>query len=48
ACVFVDDQLRNIAGAERVGMRTVHFDVMHPGASYAKALALLGVASSFD
>ncbi|MET3179968.1 UNVERIFIED_ORG: putative hydrolase of the HAD superfamily [Variovorax guangxiensis] len=46
ACVFVDDQLRNIAGAERVGMRTVHFDVMHPGASYAKALALLGVASS--
>ncbi|WP_432729198.1 HAD-IA family hydrolase [Variovorax sp. W6] len=46
ACVFVDDQLRNIAGAERVGMRTVHFDVIHPGASYAKALALLGVASS--
>ncbi|MFH0133679.1 HAD-IA family hydrolase [Variovorax sp. VaC1] len=44
ACVFVDDQLRNIAGAQRVGLRTVHFDVMHPGASYAQALALLGVS----
>ncbi len=48
ACVFVDDQLRNIAGAERVGLRTVHFDVTRPGASYARALALLGVSSSLD
>lgn len=45
ACVFVDDQLRNIAGAERAGMRCVHFDVMRPGASYARALALLGISS---
>jgi len=46
ACVFVDDQLRNIAGAERVGLRCVHFDVMQPAASYAQALALLGIPSS--
>jgi putative hydrolase of the HAD superfamily len=46
ACVFVDDQLRNIAGAERVGLRCVHFDVMQPATSYARALALLGIPSS--
>ncbi len=46
ACVFVDDQQRNIAGAQRVGLRTVHFDVMQPGASYAQALALLGISDS--
>lgn len=44
-CVFVDDQARNIAGAERVGMQTVHFDVTNPGASYARALDLLGVSA---
>lgn len=43
ACVFVDDQARNIAGAQRVGMRTVHFDVMDPAASYAKARGALGL-----
>lgn len=46
ACVFVDDQLRNIAGAERAGLRCVHFDVMQPAVSYARALALLGIPSS--
>lgn len=45
ACVFVDDQQRNIDGAEGAGMRCVHFDVMRPGASYARALALLGISS---
>ena len=40
-CVFVDDQRKNIAGAIAVGMKTVHFDVTHPGGSYRKALALL-------
>jgi putative hydrolase of the HAD superfamily len=43
ACVFVDDQRRNIDGARRVGLRTVHFDVTRPGESYAQALALLGL-----
>jgi putative hydrolase of the HAD superfamily len=48
ACVFVDDQQRNIAGARQLGLRTVHFNVMRPGASYAQALALLGIAASLN
>lgn len=40
-CVFVDDQMRNIKGAEAVGMQTVYFDVKNPGKSYKTALALL-------
>ena len=43
ACVFVDDQHRNVEGAVRAGMQAVHFDVRAPAASYARALALLGV-----
>jgi putative hydrolase of the HAD superfamily len=42
-CVFVDDQLRNVLGAQRAGLRTVHFNVLRPADSYAEALALLGV-----
>jgi putative hydrolase of the HAD superfamily len=38
--VFVDDQARNVAGAEAVGMRAVHFDVTNPHASYERALSL--------
>ncbi|RUP24055.1 MAG: HAD family hydrolase [Curvibacter sp.] len=44
-CVFVDDQARNIAGAQRAGWQTVHFDVMQPRASFAAALRLLGLAT---
>ncbi|MEZ5811739.1 MAG: HAD-IA family hydrolase [Rhizobiaceae bacterium] len=44
ACVFVDDQFRNIEGARRAGMHAVHFDVRNPAAGYAGALALLGLA----
>ena len=43
ACVFVDDQLRNIRGAEVAGMQTVHFDVLNPAKSYSNALTLLGL-----
>ncbi len=43
SCVFVDDQARNIRGADTVGMQTVEFDVTDPGGSYAEALRLLGV-----
>ena len=32
--LFVDDQLRNIAGAQRVGMRTLHFDISQPKACF--------------
>jgi putative hydrolase of the HAD superfamily len=41
ACVFVDDQLRNIKGAKAVGLPSVHFDVMNPSHSYSEALRLL-------
>lgn len=40
-CVFVDDQGRNIEGAQKAGWQTVHFDVQSPATSYAQALALL-------
>ncbi len=43
ACVFVDDQLKNVEGGADFGMKTVHFDVRDPAGSYARALALLGV-----
>lgn len=40
-CVFVDDQAKNLRGAEAVGMPYVHFDVTRPADSYAHALTLL-------
>lgn len=44
ACVFVDDQARNVAGAERAGMRAVHFEVRDPHRSFSEALAHFGLA----
>lgn len=44
ACVFVDDQRRNVDGGLAAGMRVVHFDVREPARSYAEALAHLGLA----
>lgn len=44
ACVFVDDQKRNVDGAVAAGMRAVHFDVRDPARSYAEARGLLGLA----
>lgn len=44
-CVFVDDQPKNVRGAEAVGMRAVHFDVRDPKGGYARALSLLGIES---
>jgi putative hydrolase of the HAD superfamily len=41
SCVFVDDQARNIDGAQACGLQTVHFDVRNPGESYARALRYL-------
>jgi putative hydrolase of the HAD superfamily len=41
ACVFVDDQMRNIRGAEAIGLPAVAFDVMTPAQSYSEALRLL-------
>lgn len=46
ACVFVDDQLRNIKGAQAVNMQTVHFQVTDPKHSYSEALEKLGLSPS--
>jgi putative hydrolase of the HAD superfamily len=43
ACVFVDDQKKNIEGADAVGLPNVYFDVTRPAESYARALAMLGL-----
>lgn len=45
-CVFVDDQLRNVEGGKRAGMRTVHFDVTQPQASCDEAMRLLGLSQA--
>lgn len=47
-CIFVDDQLRNIRGAEAIGMKTVHFNVRQPAASYQHALDLLNNQGETD
>jgi putative hydrolase of the HAD superfamily len=44
ACVFVDDQKRNVDGALAVGMRAVHFDVTSPTKSFAEVLAHFDLA----
>ncbi|RAZ92627.1 HAD family phosphatase [Mesorhizobium hawassense] len=46
ACVFVDDQKRNVDGAIAAGMPTVHFDVARPAQSYAEALSPFGLTLS--
>ncbi len=33
--LFVDDQLRNIVGAMKCGLKTLHFDITEPDAGYA-------------
>ena len=45
ACVFVDDQPRNVEGARRAGMRALQFDLLRPAASFRQALALLAVSA---
>jgi putative hydrolase of the HAD superfamily len=44
-CVFVDDQMRNVEGARRVGMAAVWFDVTQPDVSCDAARRLMGVPS---
>jgi putative hydrolase of the HAD superfamily len=43
SCVFVDDQLKNIEGANAVNLPNVHFDVTRPAEGYARALSMLGL-----
>ncbi|MBL0374226.1 HAD-IA family hydrolase [Rhizobium sp. KVB221] len=44
-CVFVDDQVKNIEGADAVGLPNVHFDVTRPAECYSRALRMLGIVS---
>ena len=39
-CLFIDDQFRNIVGAQKVGLNTIHFDVLNPKDSFSTALKL--------
>ena len=39
-CLFIDDQFRNIIGAQKVGLNTIHFDVLNPKESFSTALKL--------
>ena len=43
--VFVDDQVRNVEGARRLGIATVPFDVTRPEASCHAVRGLLGLAT---
>lgn len=43
ACVFVDDQARNIKGGQDSGLNCVEFDVRQPAAGYAQAIRLLNI-----
>jgi putative hydrolase of the HAD superfamily len=43
ACIFVDDQIKNVRGAQAAGMNAIQFDVRQPAKSYAEALGLLGL-----
>jgi len=46
ACVFVDDQARNVDGARSAGLRALHFDVRRPRESYDAALHMLGPSAA--
>ncbi|TIU11094.1 MAG: HAD family hydrolase, partial [Mesorhizobium sp.] len=48
ACVFVDDQFKNVCGALSVGMKAIQFDVRRPAESYAEALRLLGLSAQME
>jgi putative hydrolase of the HAD superfamily len=39
--LFVDDQLRNIVGAMKCGLKTLHFDITEPDACYEYVLRVL-------
>ncbi|MCD6681807.1 MAG: HAD-IA family hydrolase [Burkholderiaceae bacterium] len=41
--LFVDDQMRNVEGARRLGITTVHFDVAAADACFAAVRGLLGL-----
>lgn len=42
--LFVDDQVRNVAGSERIGMAAIAFDVVRPRDSFARVLSAFGLS----
>ena len=44
ACLFIDDQQRNIDGARAVGLQTHHFDVTRPIACYQAIATAAGIS----
>jgi len=42
-CVFIDDQMVNLAGAEAVGLIGIYLDPTNPEPAYEKARILLGL-----
>jgi len=44
--LFVDDQLRNIMGGMKFGLKTLHFDITQPDACYEYVLRVMGLAPS--
>lgn len=46
--VFVDDQPRNVAGAEAVGITAVQFDVAAPDLSFGKAAEALAIGALYQ
>jgi len=46
--LFVDDQIRNIAGAVKVGLRTLHFDITQPEACFNYMEEVLNLKKKVD
>ena len=46
-CVFIDDQMRNVKGANAVGIRGLHLDVNNAQNVFNQALQELGIAKKF-
>ncbi len=43
--IFVDDQIKNVRGAEAIGIRSIHLDIRDPNVAFEAARALLGLKS---
>jgi len=47
-CVFIDDQMRNIRGAETIGMRAIFLDICDPAAAFNEALRAFALLQLTD
>jgi len=46
-CVFIDDQMRNVVGGQKAGLRSLHLDVQSPLDAFNTALTQLGIDAQF-